>query len=290
MAALRGAAAPLIIIGVLGGVGAVLKPHILLQAEFYQRWEGPDSSSAQFGFHFDGDELFHVELDAAQTVWRLPEFGRYASFEAQGALQNMAVGKQNLDIMIHNSNRPYPVAPELFLFPMDPVDIDEPNVLICYADKFWPPVATLEWRRNGVLVRDGVYDSVYYGRPNLLYGKFYYLPFVPQRGDVYTCAVRHWAMEGPTQRLWVFLPALRTPKGGCVHVCCEALGCGGTHTEVMGAGSPVAAVGSQRHLVVRRGVGAGHCGNRRRHRAHPARRQAQYRQRPPEGAAVTAAY
>ncbi|XP_010725523.2 mamu class II histocompatibility antigen, DR alpha chain-like, partial [Meleagris gallopavo] len=81
------------------------EPHVLIQAEFYHRSEGPDSAAAQFGFHFDSDELFHVELEAAQTVWRLPEFGRFASFEAQGALQNMAVGKQNLDVMIHNSNR-----------------------------------------------------------------------------------------------------------------------------------------------------------------------------------------
>ena len=78
---------------------------MLLQAEFYQRSEGPNKAWAQFGFHFDADELFHVELDAAQTVWRLPEFGRFASFEAQGALQNMAVGKQNLEVMISNSNR-----------------------------------------------------------------------------------------------------------------------------------------------------------------------------------------
>ena len=56
---------------------------MLLQAEFYQRSEGPDKAWAQFGFHFDADELFHVELDAAQTVWRLPEFGRFASFEAR---------------------------------------------------------------------------------------------------------------------------------------------------------------------------------------------------------------
>ena len=79
--------------------------HVLIQAEFYHRSEGPEASGAQFGFHFDSDELFHVELEAAETVWRLPEFGSFASFEAQGALQNMAVGKQNLDVMIHNSNR-----------------------------------------------------------------------------------------------------------------------------------------------------------------------------------------
>ncbi|XP_031467856.1 HLA class II histocompatibility antigen, DR alpha chain-like, partial [Phasianus colchicus] len=94
------------------------------------------------------------------------------------------------------------VAPEVALFSEDPVELDEPNVLICYADRFWPPVATIEWRRNGEPLSDGVYDSVYYGRPDLLFRKFSYLPFVPRRGDVYTCAVRHWAAEGATERLW----------------------------------------------------------------------------------------
>nr|ABU88972.1 MHC class II antigen alpha [Gallus gallus] len=204
MAVLSGAAVPLLVLGVLGGIGAVLKPHVLLQAEFYQRSEGPDKAWAQFGFHFDADELFHVESDAAQTVWRLPEFGRFASFEAQGALQNMAVGKQNLEVMISNSNRSQQdfVTPELALFPAEAVSLEEPNVLICYADKFWPPVATMEWRRNGAVVSEGVYDSVYYGRPDLLFRKFSYLPFEPQRGDVYSCAVRHWGAEGPVQRMW----------------------------------------------------------------------------------------
>ena len=82
------------------------------------------------------------------------------------------------------------------------MSLEEPNVLICYADKFWPPVATMEWRRNGAVVSEGVYDSVYYGRPDLLFRKFSYLPFVPQRGDVYSCAVRHWGAEGPVQRMW----------------------------------------------------------------------------------------
>lgn len=55
-------------------------------------------------FDFDGDEIFHVDTQKKETVWRLKEFGQFASFEAQGALANLAVDKANLDIMMKRSN------------------------------------------------------------------------------------------------------------------------------------------------------------------------------------------
>lgn len=78
----------------------VSEDHVIIQAEFYLNPE----ESAEFMFDFDGDEIFHVDMQKKETVWRLPEFGRFASFEAQGALANMAVMKANLDIMIQRSN------------------------------------------------------------------------------------------------------------------------------------------------------------------------------------------
>lgn len=73
---------------------------MIIQAEFYLK---PDSSG-EFMFDFDGDEIFHVDMEKKETVWRLEEFGRFASFEAQGALANIAVDKANLDILIKRSN------------------------------------------------------------------------------------------------------------------------------------------------------------------------------------------
>lgn len=55
-------------------------------------------------FDFDDDEIFHVDMQKKETVWRLKEFGQFASFEAQGALANIAVDKANLETMIKRSN------------------------------------------------------------------------------------------------------------------------------------------------------------------------------------------
>lgn len=74
--------------------------HVIIQAEFYLKPE----ESGEYMFDFDGDEIFHVDMEKKETVWRLPEFGRFASFEAQGALANRAVNKANLDIMMKRSN------------------------------------------------------------------------------------------------------------------------------------------------------------------------------------------
>lgn len=73
---------------------------MIIQAEFYLTPE----QSGEFMFDFDGDEIFHVDMAKTETVWRLKEFSEFASFEAQGALANIAVDKANLDIMIKRSN------------------------------------------------------------------------------------------------------------------------------------------------------------------------------------------
>ena len=75
------------------------------QTDIYQRDERLQQEGGEFMFDFDGDEIFHVDLQKTETIWRLPEFGNFATFEAQGALQNMAVLKQNLEIMMKRSNR-----------------------------------------------------------------------------------------------------------------------------------------------------------------------------------------
>uniref|UniRef100_A0A5F9CJS8 Major histocompatibility complex, class II, DR alpha n=1 Tax=Oryctolagus cuniculus TaxID=9986 RepID=A0A5F9CJS8_RABIT len=79
---------------------AIKEEHVIIQAEYFL---SPDDLG-EFMFDFDGDEIFHVDMDKKETVWRLKEFGQFASFEAQGALANIAVDRANLDIMIKRSN------------------------------------------------------------------------------------------------------------------------------------------------------------------------------------------
>ncbi|NWW94052.1 DRA protein, partial [Rhynochetos jubatus] len=178
--------------------------HVVTQTDIYQRNEKPKQEFGEFMFDFDGDEIFHVDLEKTETIWRLREFGDFASFEAQGALQNMAVNKQNLETMTKRSNRSQGtiVPPEVTVFSENPVELGDPNVLICYADKFWPSVISLAWLRNGKEVTDGVLETVFYPREDNSFRKFSYLPFIPTRGDYYDCRVEHWGLPKGLLKHW----------------------------------------------------------------------------------------
>lgn len=175
---------------------------MIIQAEFYME---PDSTG-EFMFDFDGDEIFHVDIQNRETVWRLKEFGNFASFEAQGALANIAVDKANLEIMMKRSNYTpnTNVPPETTVFPNKAVELGEPNILICFIDKFSPPVLNVTWLQNGKPVTTGVSETVFLPREDHLFRKFYYLPFLPSNEDYYDCKVEHWGLEKPLIQHWEF--------------------------------------------------------------------------------------
>lgn len=60
--------------------------------------------NGQYTMEFDDDELFYVDLDKKETIWRIPEFAQLRSFDPQGGLQEIAVAKYNLDILIKETN------------------------------------------------------------------------------------------------------------------------------------------------------------------------------------------
>ncbi|XP_008841045.1 HLA class II histocompatibility antigen, DR alpha chain [Nannospalax galili] len=184
--------------------------HTIIQAEFYL---APDQTG-EFMFDFDGDELFHVDMEKTETVWRLKEFGQFASFEAQGALANMAVDRDNLEIMIKRSNGT-PDAnepPEVTVLSNSPVKLGEPNVLICFIDKFSPPVVNVTWLQNGKPVTTGTSETVFLPREDHLFRKFYYLTFLPSTEDVYDCMVEHWGLEKPILKHWEFEEQILLPE------------------------------------------------------------------------------
>ncbi|KAG8512162.1 Mamu class II histocompatibility antigen, DR alpha chain [Galemys pyrenaicus] len=191
------------IIAVLGSLQetwAIKEEHVIIQAEFAMAPE----QTGEFMFDFDGDEIFRVDLKKTETVWRLEEFGHFANFEAQGALANMAVDKANLEAsMKYSNNTPGTnVLPEVTIIPEKPVKLGEPNILICFIDKFFPPAINVTWLQNGKPVTTGASETVFLPRNDQLFRKFHYLPFIPSAEDVYDCKVDHWGLEEPLLKHW----------------------------------------------------------------------------------------
>lgn len=205
----------------LPGIWGVQAPHTIIQTEYYQK--SRNSDAAEFMFHFDGDEIFHV--DKEETVWRLPEFPKFAGFEAQGALQNLAIDRQNLDISMAatNKSRIPPVAPELSVFPKQfPLLPEEPNLLICLVSGFWPPELNVTWLRNGEPQFQGVLESPFYAEPENSFRKFSYLSIIPEAGDYFDCQVEHEALDAPKRRH--LEPQLAAPASEATETAICALG------------------------------------------------------------------
>ncbi|CAI9532092.1 unnamed protein product, partial [Staurois parvus] len=174
---------------------------IFYGSNFYQAQD----PIGEYMFQFDKDEIFYVDMDKKQTMWRLPQFGEVASFEAAGALQNIAVLKFNLDIYKKRSNfsEAKNVAPELHVFPENPVIVGEPNILICMGTKFFPPVIKMSWHKDNHLVTEGVSETDFYPAPDGSFSKFLYLTTIPREGEVYTCSVEHAGQStNPTNKFW----------------------------------------------------------------------------------------
>ncbi|KAF0884475.1 DRA protein, partial [Crocuta crocuta] len=85
-----------------------------------------------------------------------------------------------------------------------PVERGEPNILICFKDKFSPPVMNVTWLRNGNPVTTGVSETIFLPREDHLFCKFPYLPFLPSVEDVYDCKVEHWGLDELLLKHWEF--------------------------------------------------------------------------------------
>nr|4P4K_A Chain A, HLA class II histocompatibility antigen, DP alpha 1 chain [Homo sapiens]4P4K_E Chain E, HLA class II histocompatibility antigen, DP alpha 1 chain [Homo sapiens]4P4R_A Chain A, HLA class II histocompatibility antigen, DP alpha 1 chain [Homo sapiens]4P4R_C Chain C, HLA class II histocompatibility antigen, DP alpha 1 chain [Homo sapiens]4P57_A Chain A, HLA class II histocompatibility antigen, DP alpha 1 chain [Homo sapiens]4P57_C Chain C, HLA class II histocompatibility antigen, DP al len=174
--------------------------HVSTYAAFVQTHR----PTGEFMFEFDEDEMFYVDLDKKETVWHLEEFGQAFSFEAQGGLANIAILNNNLNTLIQRSNHTQATndPPEVTVFPKEPVELGQPNTLICHIDKFFPPVLNVTWLCNGELVTEGVAESLFLPRTDYSFHKFHYLTFVPSAEDFYDCRVEHWGLDQPLLKHW----------------------------------------------------------------------------------------
>uniref|UniRef100_A0A4X2K739 Ig-like domain-containing protein n=1 Tax=Vombatus ursinus TaxID=29139 RepID=A0A4X2K739_VOMUR len=163
--------------------------------------------SGQYLHKFDEHEQFHVDFDQKETVWWLLKFGHIFSFDAQIGLGDIAVDVANLNQLIKLCSPP--ATPEVTVFPKEPMELEEHNILICHIDKFSPPVINVTWLCHGEPVTTGVSETTFMPRDDYSFHKFHYLTFLPPTDDVYDCVVEHWGLEKPLFKHWE--PEMLTP-------------------------------------------------------------------------------
>lgn len=180
--------------------GALEVHHVEITSEITQSYDQLGEYTSQN----DGDEIFYVQSPRKEVVWRLPDFEKFSTFDSQGALGNLAIDKYNLDIWAKRSN--YSAAkndpPEVMVFTENPVELGEPNVLICFMNKFFPPVINVTWLKNGARMFEGVGETDFYPNDDFSFRKFLYLTFIPTEKDEYACSVDHWGQPDTVNVLW----------------------------------------------------------------------------------------
>nr|AAB35454.1 major histocompatibility complex class II alpha chain [Rattus sp.]BAA07637.1 RT1.Ha [Rattus norvegicus] len=184
----------------LPGSGAIKAEHVATYDIFVQT----QHPSGECMYAFDGDEQFYVDLDREETVWDLPEFSKVYAFDAQEALPYIDSLKNNLRALIqrYNVTQDPSEPPEVTVFPKNPVELGQPNVLICHIDRLFPPVLNVTWLRNGQPVTEGTSETVFLASTELRFHKFHYLTFIPTAQDVYDCRVEHWSLDQPSLSHW----------------------------------------------------------------------------------------
>ncbi|XP_031203721.1 RLA class II histocompatibility antigen, DP alpha-1 chain isoform X2 [Mastomys coucha] len=184
----------------LPGSGAIKAEHVAVYDIFVQT----QHPSGECMYAVDGDEQFYVDLDREETVWNLPEFSKMYAFDAQEALPYIASLKNNLRALMqrYNVTSAPSEPPEVTVFPKNPVELGQPNILICHIDRLFPPVLNVTWLRNGQLVTEGTSETVFLPSTELRFHKFHYLTFIPTAEDVYDCRVEHWGQGQPSLGHW----------------------------------------------------------------------------------------
>uniref|UniRef100_A0A3Q2D027 H-2 class II histocompatibility antigen, A-U alpha chain-like n=1 Tax=Cyprinodon variegatus TaxID=28743 RepID=A0A3Q2D027_CYPVA len=92
--------------------------------------------------------------------------------------------------------------PEIIIYLRNELCEDEENTLVCFINKFYPPALNISWTKNNkeVAVEDPFFKIV--SNSDGTFHVFSYLNFVPKQGDIYSCTVKHEALEEPETRTW----------------------------------------------------------------------------------------
>ncbi|KAF4013493.1 hypothetical protein G4228_004675 [Cervus hanglu yarkandensis] len=180
--------------------------------------------SGHYTHEFDGDEEFYVDLEKKETVWRLPMFSKFAGFDPQGALRNIALMKNALESLIQSSNSTAATnkVPEVTVFSKSPMMLGQPNTLICHVDNIFPPVINITWLKNRHLVTEGVSETSFLSKDDHSFSKISYLTFLPSDDDVYDCKVEHWGLDKPLLKHWE--PEIPAPMSELTETVVCALG------------------------------------------------------------------
>ncbi|KAJ0066173.1 hypothetical protein NL108_001410, partial [Boleophthalmus pectinirostris] len=169
------------------------------------------NGSVQVIYDFDGDLAVYIDFQNNEVVFTIPPFIPFDPSPYIHIYRNALRAKQaclGAQSYIKMLKLPEMAAPEVkdppesILYPAEEVLLKVENSLVCFVDRFYPPVLTVTWTKNNHPVSEGVSTSAYIANSDQTFHCFSTLTFIPEDGDMYSCTVEHPDLEKPKTRTW----------------------------------------------------------------------------------------
>ncbi|KAJ0066055.1 hypothetical protein NL108_001297 [Boleophthalmus pectinirostris] len=169
------------------------------------------NDTAQFTYDFDGDLVVYADFQNSKVVYTIPPFIPFDPSSLPDIYQNAwrsRKGCWDVQSLAKVARVPEMEAPEVkdppesILYPAEEVLLKVENSLVCFVNRFYPPVLTVTWTKNNHPVSEGVSTSAYIANSDQTFHCFSTLTFIPEDGDMYSCTVEHPALEKPKTRTW----------------------------------------------------------------------------------------
>ncbi|XP_039996941.1 H-2 class II histocompatibility antigen, A-U alpha chain-like [Xiphias gladius] len=159
-------------------------------------------------YTLEGEEMWYADFINKRGVEPQPGFIDHMSYVEgtyERAVANQQVCKSNLKVDQHNfKDVPLEFDPPSrpMIYTRDTVELGENNTLICYVTGFYPAPVTVYWTKNRQEVTEGTSINIPYPNKDGSFNQISRLEFVPQLGDMYSCSVKHPALNQPLTRFW----------------------------------------------------------------------------------------
>ncbi|XP_043939261.1 class II histocompatibility antigen, M alpha chain-like isoform X3 [Protopterus annectens] len=167
----------------------------------------PDEPGVAATEMFDGDEILSYNFSAGTFQARLPDFDEWAKEKSTAEYntsmyQDSRFCKLVLKALSTLFIPKVKVDPVSRVYTRNPLEYGKRNTLICFVDRYFPPVISVSWYRNNTQITDGITFTDSYPTADYGYQMFSYLDFVPNYGDKYTCHIKH-VSDYPFVEFWV---------------------------------------------------------------------------------------
>uniref|UniRef100_A0A8C9XMA1 Ig-like domain-containing protein n=2 Tax=Sander lucioperca TaxID=283035 RepID=A0A8C9XMA1_SANLU len=169
---------------------------------------GCSESDGEMVYTLDGEEKWYADFINKRGVEPQPSFIDHITYQEgtyESAVANLQICRSNLKTL-REALKDLPVEHDppssVMVYPKEDVELREKNTLICYVTGFYPAPVNFYWTKNGENVTQGTSTNVPYPNKDGSFNQFSRLEFIPQLGDIYSCTVKHLALDQPLTRIW----------------------------------------------------------------------------------------